>query len=88
MKQNKKNYRKPADVWNGQEFKPISAAQVKGDEALMYYSLNEQCGFVEEPFSARLNFFDNLPLNENENEIMGSIFQQQQGVDYDLFAKD
>lgn len=80
-------YRKPSAVWSDQEFKRISPAQIKGDEALMYYSLNDKCGFVEEPFTSRMNFWDTLPLNENENELINihSIHSRYPGEDDDLF---
>jgi len=77
---------KPTAVWGKQEWTRISPAQVKGDEALMYYGLNEKCGFIDEPFSARMNFWDNLPLNENDNELLTSAFNQgSQGGDDDFF---
>lgn len=35
----------------------------------MFYKIDTNCSFVTEPFTERSNFWDNLPLNENENEV-------------------
>lgn len=81
--------RKPTAVWGDQEWKRISPAQVKGDEAVMYYNLNDKCGFVDEPFTSRMNFWDTLPLNENDNELLSSqnIHQRFPGGDDDIFNR-
>jgi len=76
---------KPTAVWGDQEWTRITPAQVKGDEALKYYSLNEKCGFIDEPFSARMNFWDTLPLNENDNELYGTIGERGQSGEDDSF---
>ncbi|ODN01905.1 Venom carboxylesterase-6 [Orchesella cincta] len=76
---------KPTAVWGDQEWTRVTPAQVKGDEALKYYSLNEKCGFIDEPFSARMNFWDNLPLNENNNELFGTINERGQSGEDDGF---
>lgn len=86
----KSQYRKPTAVWGDQKWDRISPAQIKGDEALMYYNLNEKSGFVEEPFLARMNFWDTLPLSENDNELLN--FQnihhpEYPGEDDDIFGR-
>lgn len=49
----------------------MSLGQVKGDEALLFYQLDKNCTFIPEPFSDRMSFWDNLPLNENSHEVAG-----------------
>jgi len=47
----------------------VSPEQVKGDEALRFYRLDKNCSFVDEPFTDRMSFWDNLPLNELNHEV-------------------
>jgi len=78
-------FRKPTAVWGGQEWTRITPEQVKGDEALKYYSINSRCGFIDEPFSARMNFWDTLPLNENDNELFSAFNERGQSGEDDGF---
>lgn len=53
----------------------------------MYYNLNEKSGFVEEPFLARMNFWDTLPLSENDNELLNFQNIHHQYPDDDIFGR-
>jgi len=62
-------YSVPSTEWtNGNSWTPVTPGEVQGD-FLRYFKLDEQCGFTEEPWADRMSFWDNLPLNENQNEI-------------------
>jgi hypothetical protein len=51
----------------------MSLEQIKGDEALQFYQLDKNCTFIPEPFSDRMSFWDNLPLNENAQEVSSPL---------------
>jgi len=60
----------PSATWSGaRKWVPVTPEQVKGDEALRFYRLDQNCSFVDEPFTERMSFWDNLPLNELNHEI-------------------
>ncbi len=63
-------YRIPAKTWGSAlDWKPIQPDEVKGDVSLKYYRIDNSTSMVEEPYAMRMTFWDNLPLNEYEDEM-------------------
>jgi len=62
--------RMPAKTWgSAYDWKSIQPDEVKGDVALKYYRIDNVTSVIDEPNAARMAFWDNLPLNEFEDEM-------------------
>jgi carboxylesterase type B len=65
----------PSAIW-GSEWAEIQSDEVKGDVALKYYRIDKNTSMIEDPFSSRMNFWDNLPLNEHEDDALLSVYSR------------
>jgi len=72
---------KPSETWGGAEWTEIQSEELKGDVSLKYYRIDKNTSMIEDPFIARMYFWDNLPLNEHEDDALLSVYSRSDDDD-------
>ena len=62
-------------MWKDQmiDWQPADTQAALRGRPLRFLDINERLGVIDEPFKSRLDFWDALPINEYENEILPHV---------------